>query len=68
MPNETERLELVDIRNVSVDRSLPREKRIAEYLRQIKDPRHYLCGEFIVTADFATNGATIEDCLRGLCS
>ena len=29
---------LADIRDVSVDQTLPKEERIAEFLRQIKNP------------------------------
>ena len=57
---------LVDIRDVHVDKNLPRQERIAEFKRQIKDPYHYRCGDFTVTAIFANNGRTLEDCLRGI--
>ena len=57
---------LVDIRDVHVDKSLPRQERIAEFRRQIKDPYHYRCGDFVVTAIFANNGRTLEDCLQGI--
>lgn len=57
---------LVDIRDVRVDKNLPKQERIAEYVRQIKDPYHFRCGKFIVTAHFAKNGPPLEDCLRGM--
>jgi len=57
---------LVDIRNVSVDRNLPKNERIAEYVRQIKDPYHFKCGKFTVTAKFTEGGASLEDCLGRL--
>ena len=60
--NETE--ELIDVRNVSVDKTLARHERIAEYLRQIKNPYHFKCGEFTITASFAEDGPTLEDCLQ----
>lgn len=55
---------LVDIRNVSVDQSLPKEERIAEFLRQIKNPYCFKCGKFTVRAQFAENGVSLEDCLK----
>ena len=58
--------DLVDIRDVQVDKNLPKQARIAEYLRQIKDPYHFKCGKFIVTARFADGGPTLEDCLQRL--
>lgn len=57
---------LVDIRKVTVDKNLPREKRIAEYLRQIQNPYCFKCGEFVVHARYADNGVSLEDCLRGI--
>jgi len=60
--------ELVDIRDISVDKNLPKHERIAEFLRQIKDPYHFKCGKFTVTAKFAEDGPTLEDCLGRLIS
>lgn len=59
---------LVDIRTVSVDRALPREARIAEFIRQIKNPYRFKCGKFTVTAKYADNGLTLEDCLMQIIS
>jgi len=58
--------DLVDIRDVSVDKSLPKQERIAEYLRQVKDPYHFKCGKFTVKVRFAQSGPTLEDCLHRL--
>ena len=41
---------LVDIRDVAVDKKLPREERVAEFVRQIKNPYHFKCGKFTVRA------------------
>ena len=57
---------LADIRDVSVDRSLSRKERIAEFIRQIGNPYCFKCGEFTVRAHFAEDGATLEDCLRSI--
>jgi len=54
---------LVDIRTVTVDKTLPREARIIEFVRQIKNPYKFKCGKFIVTAKYADNGLSLEDCL-----
>jgi hypothetical protein len=56
--------DLVDIRDVQVDKNLSERERIAEYRRQIKDPCHFKCGKFTVTARFAEDGVRLEDCLR----
>ena len=55
---------LADIRDVSVDQTLPKEERIAEFLRQIKNPYCFRCGKFTVRAQFAANGVSLEDCLK----
>ncbi len=60
--------ELVDIRDVQVDKNLPQAERIKEYCRQIKDPHHYKCSKLTVTARFADNGVSFEDCLRSMVS
>jgi len=57
---------LVDIRDVSVDIDLPQKERIAEFIRQIKDPYHFRCGKFTVNVRFVENGPTLEDCLQRL--
>lgn len=55
---------LADIRDVSVDQNLPKEERIAEFLRQIQNPYCFRCGKFTVRAQFAENGVSLEDCLK----
>ena len=57
---------LVDIRTVSVDKELPREERIAEFVRQIKNPYLFKCGKFTVQTSFASDGATLEECIKGI--
>lgn len=55
---------LADIREVSVDQNLTKEERIAEFLRQIKNPYCFKCGKFTVRARFSENGVSLEDCLK----
>ena len=58
--------ELVDIREISVDKDLPKEERIVAFILQIKNPYRFRCGEFVVNACFAGNGVTLEECLQGI--
>ena len=58
--------ELVDIRDVNVDTSLPKTERIAEYVRQIRNPYLFKCGDFVVSVKYADNGVSLEDCLERL--
>lgn len=57
---------LADIKDVSVDKNLSREERIAEFIRQIKNPYHFKCGDFTITAKFSEDGVSLEDCLQGI--
>ena len=64
--NETDRGRLVDIRDVKVNKDLPREDRIAEFVRQIKNPYRFKCGKFTVQASFAADGVPLEECIKGI--
>ena len=57
---------LVDISTVTVEQDLPKLERTVEFIRQIKDPFHYICGKFTITAYFPDTGPSIEDCLQGM--
>ena len=58
--------ELVDIREVAVDKALPKEERIRAVLNQLKNPYRFRCGDFVVNAAFANNGFTFEEGLQGV--
>ena len=56
IPTETDvRDNLVDIREVSVEKNLPKEQRIEAFVRQIKNPYRFRCGDFVVNASFSSN-------------
>ena len=57
---------LVDIQEVHVNRALPREQRISEFVRQIKNPYLFKCGHFTVSVGFTANGISLEECIAGL--
>lgn len=52
---------LVDINDVKIDMNLPREERIIEFIRQIKNPYCYRCGKVVVKISFADTEVTLED-------
>lgn len=58
--------ELVDIRSVSINRDLPKDERIADFVSQIKNPYLFKCGKYTVRASFSENGQTLEECIKGL--
>lgn len=57
---------LVDINDISVNKDLPKPERIKEYIRQIKNPYCFKCGNFVVTAKYSDKGLSIEDCLQSI--
>ncbi|MCM1276747.1 MAG: hypothetical protein NC299_15540 [Lachnospiraceae bacterium] len=58
--------ELVDIRTVAVNNELPKKERIADFVRQIKNPYLFKCGKYTVKAVFSEDGRTLEDCVKSL--
>ena len=57
---------LVEIKDVNVSKELNRKDRIKEFVRQIKNPFCYRCGDFVVSTKFTKNGLSFEDCLQGI--
>lgn len=57
---------LVDIRDVSIDRNLPKAERIAAFVEQIRNPYRFRCGDYVINASFSDGGRTLEDCLQGI--
>jgi len=55
---------LVDINEVVINTDLSREERIADFVRQIKNPYIYKCGKAIVKVSFADTSETLEDKLE----
>ena len=58
--------ELVDINDVNVNKELSKAERITEFVRQIKNPYCFKCGNFVVRTRFANNGLSMEDCLQSI--
>ena len=57
---------LVDINDVSVNKDLSKKERIAEFIKQIKNPYCFKCGDFIVKARYTETGLSMEDCLQSI--
>lgn len=57
---------LVDIASIQIDTTQSKERRIADFVEQIKNPYLYKCGKFTIIARFAENGGTFEDCVAGI--
>jgi len=52
---------LADIRDIKIDTALPLQERMKSYIRQIKNPYHYKCGDITVRVSFADTDTTLED-------
>lgn len=59
-----DRSSLVDLNDVRIDESLSQHERVAEFIRQIKNPYYYKCGNIVVKERFSNNGKSISDCLE----
>ncbi|MCD8354137.1 MAG: hypothetical protein LUC47_07500 [Clostridiales bacterium] len=53
--------QLVDIRDVKIDRSLPSEDRVKSFVEQIKNPYLFKVGGTVVKVSFANTQNTITD-------
>lgn len=53
--------DLVDIRDVEIDRSLPKEDRIRSFINQIKNPYCFKCGDIVVKTSFIDTDVTLEE-------
>ena len=58
---------LVDIREISVRKELPKEERIAAFIEQIKNPYRFRCGDFVVNACFSPRGGRLKNACRESC-
>ena len=50
-----------DIRDIRIDRSLPREKRVKQYLRQVGNPYMVRVGNIKVKIRYTNEGNSFED-------
>lgn len=52
---------LVDIREVQIQKDLPREERIKSFVEQIKNPYCFKVGPVVVNVSYSNSGATLND-------
>ena len=53
--------QLVDIRDVKIDRTQPVEERMKSYVEQIKNPYLFKVGNTVVRVSYANTQVTIND-------
>lgn len=61
---QADRIELVDIRTIRIDTTLPPEQRMADYLEQVKNPYRFLCGDTPVRIRFEPEGDELRHKLK----
>jgi hypothetical protein len=64
--SDVETDELKDIRKIRIDRNQTKEKRIAQYLKQVGNPYMVRVGNIKVKIRFANNGISFEDAFEDL--
>lgn len=58
--------DLVDIRDVVIDKSLPPEERVKSYVEQIKDPYCFKVGNVVVRVAYVGKDKTLTDSFTGM--
>lgn len=58
------RNDLIDIRDVKIDQELPKEERIKQFIKQIKNPYCFKVGNVVVKTEFADTDVTLDDRLE----
>lgn len=51
---------LTDISSITINEKLPREKRTAEFIAQVKNPYCFKVGKIVVGIEFSDNGVSFE--------
>ncbi len=62
-PRTVDKDTLVDIADISVDRDLPKEERMMDFMEQIKNPYCYLDNGIVVKISFSGK-STLEQCIQ----
>lgn len=57
---------LVDIRDVKIDRSLPQEERIRSYVQQIKNPYCFKVGNVRVRVSYSDRNETLTEAFSAM--
>ena len=60
--------ELVDIRDVVIDKTLPPEERVRSYVKQIKNPYCFKVGDVKVRVSYSNKEQSLNDCVANMIS
>lgn len=56
--------DLVDIRTVNIDMDLPKDQRIQSFIKQIKNPYLFRCGDMVIQSVFSDTEITLDERLK----
>lgn len=57
---------LVDIEKIEIDKNLPKEERMSDFIRKVKNPFCFKCNGMVVKAVYNESGENLEETLVGL--
>lgn len=63
---DIERTEVEDIRNIKVNKDLPIEERIVDFLKKVKNPYVFRVDNTLVKISFGTQNIDIKQCLNNI--
>lgn len=58
--------QLIDIRDIKIDKNLSQEKRQAQFLKQVGNPYLLRRGSMMIKVSFANNGLSMEQAFENL--
>ena len=64
--NEIDRTEIDDIRNIKINKNLPVQERIVDFLKKVKNPYVFKVDGHLVRIEFTENVKTAEGCLTNV--
>ncbi|WP_352399025.1 DUF6870 family protein [Anaerotignum sp.] len=56
--------DLVDIRTVEVQTELPKEERVDDFIRQIKNPYFFKCGDIVIESVFSKTEIALDERIK----
>ena len=63
---ECDKEQLVDLSSIEIDGARPKQERMMEYLRQVKNPYYFRVGDVAVRLVFDGGGRSFQQCMEEL--
>ncbi len=64
--NEIDRTEIDDIRNIKINKNLPVQERIVDFLKKVKNPYVFKVEDTLVKISFGTENVDVKQCLNNI--